>query len=146
MRQLILATALLTGLSAPALAAQVYKWVDEKGVTHFTAEPPPGQQSEQLNIKIAPAKASAPSTDALKEAQSKADEQKALDDKVKADVAKENKERAEYCQANRENLAQLRNNPRVRVEDDKGEVRVLGEDERQERIANAEKNIGEYCN
>lgn len=146
MRQLILATALLTGLSAPALAAQVYKWVDEKGVTHFTAEPPPGQQSEQLNIKVAPTKASAPNVETLKATQSKADEQKVLDDKVKADVAKENKERAEYCQANRENLAQLRNNPRVRVSDDKGEVRVLSEEERQERIANAEKNIGEYCN
>lgn len=144
MRQLILATTLLTGLSAPTLAAQVYKWVDEKGVTHFTAEPPPGQQSEQLNIKVAPAKASAPSVETLKETQSKADEQKVLDDKVKADVAKQNKQRAEYCQANRENLAQLRNNPRIRVEEN-GEQRFLSEEERQERIGNAEKNIGEYC-
>ncbi len=32
-------------LSLPALA-QVYKWIDENGVTHFGSQPPAGQQEE----------------------------------------------------------------------------------------------------
>ncbi|MBK7675417.1 MAG: DUF4124 domain-containing protein [Candidatus Accumulibacter sp.] len=40
--------ALLFALLAVATAASgagVYKWVDEKGVTHFSGLPPPGQQA-----------------------------------------------------------------------------------------------------
>jgi hypothetical protein len=36
----------------PALAAaQMYKWVDEKGVTHYSETPPPSGKSETLSIK-----------------------------------------------------------------------------------------------
>jgi hypothetical protein len=45
----------------------------------------------------------------------------------------------------RTSLAQLENNPRLRAEID-GEVRRLGEDERQQRIAEAKKAISENCN
>lgn len=40
-----LALLLLCTLSLPALA-QVYKWTDENGVTHFGSQPPAGQQEE----------------------------------------------------------------------------------------------------
>jgi len=40
---------LLTVLSFPA-AAQVYKWTDANGVTHFGTQPPPGQQ-ESVDIR-----------------------------------------------------------------------------------------------
>ncbi|WP_339799668.1 DUF4124 domain-containing protein [uncultured Marinobacter sp.] len=36
---------ILISLSFSA-AAQVYKWTDENGVTHFGSQPPPGQQEE----------------------------------------------------------------------------------------------------
>ncbi|MCO2544499.1 DUF4124 domain-containing protein, partial [Pseudomonas aeruginosa] len=49
------------------------------------------------------------------------------------------------CEETRNNLAQLKNNPRVRVDEGKGELRRLGEEERQERIAKAEKAIQENC-
>lgn len=47
-RLALLLPALLGGAmalaSAPVAAQQVYKWKDAAGVTHFTAEPPPGGQ------------------------------------------------------------------------------------------------------
>ncbi|MCO1697089.1 hypothetical protein FA457_24240, partial [Pseudomonas aeruginosa] len=73
------------------------------------------------------------------------DRQKAIDDKVKQQVAKEEAERKQFCEETRNNLAQLKNNPRVRVDEGKGELRRLGEEERQERIAKAEKAIQENC-
>ncbi|MGO1502358.1 MAG: DUF4124 domain-containing protein [Marinobacter sp.] len=41
--------ALLISLSFPA-TAQVYKWTDENGNTHFGAQPPPGKQ-QQVEIR-----------------------------------------------------------------------------------------------
>jgi hypothetical protein len=32
-------------------AAALYKWVDEKGVTHYTETPPPDRKSTQVEIK-----------------------------------------------------------------------------------------------
>ena len=54
-------------------------------------------------------------------------------------------ERKKYCEAMRTNLAQLQNNPRLRMDVD-GEMRRLGEDERQAKIAESEKAIKENCN
>ncbi|MCO1910072.1 hypothetical protein FA433_15480, partial [Pseudomonas aeruginosa] len=58
---------------------------------------------------------------------------------------REEAERKQFCEETRNNLAQLKNNPRVRVDEGKGELRRLGEEERQERIAKAEKAIQENC-
>jgi len=52
--------------------------------------------------------------------------------------------RKRYCETLRTNLAQLENNPRVRVEEN-GEVRRITEEERQSRIAEAKQKIGENC-
>ncbi|MNF77850.1 hypothetical protein D3C84_600030 [compost metagenome] len=71
-------------------------------------------------------------------------DQKAIDEKVKADVAAQEAERRKYCETIRTNLAQLQNNPRLRAEVD-GEMRRLGEEERQSRIKDAEKAISENC-
>lgn len=49
---------LICTLSFPALA-QVYKWTDANGITHFGSQPPPGQR-EQVPIRKSPHKATAP--------------------------------------------------------------------------------------
>lgn len=46
MRLMFLASGLMLALCGNAMAAQVYKWVDAQGVTHFGAQPPQGQQVE----------------------------------------------------------------------------------------------------
>ncbi|WP_236211548.1 DUF4124 domain-containing protein [Metapseudomonas otitidis] len=150
---------LVLALSTSAMAGQVYKWVDAQGVTHFGAQPPQGQDSTQvstgkaepkepkasfenpypvLNKAEEPAKAPAQAKPASE------DEQKAIDEKVKKDVAKQEAERKEYCTQLRTNLAQMQNNPRLRVED-KGEVRRLTEEERQSRLKVTQKAIAENC-
>ncbi len=53
-------------------------------------------------------------------------------------------ERKRYCETLQTNLAQLQNNPRVRVEEN-GEVRRLKEEERQSRIAETKQKIEENC-
>jgi hypothetical protein len=140
---MILTSSLLLALSASAMASQVYKWVDAQGVTHFGAQPPQGQQATTINTATPPPKTAEPA--ATPTFESSADpEQAAIDEKVKQEIATQEAERKKYCESVRTNLAQLENNPRVRVEVD-GEVRRLNEEERQQRISEAKQAIGENC-
>ena len=149
MRRMILPASLLLALSSFAMAAPIYKWVDAEGVTHFGAQPPQGAQATTVNTQTAPPPDNFPLPPAPPappiQQKPAAPEQKAIDDKVKQQVAKEEAERKQFCEETRKNLAQLKNNPRVRVDEGKGELRRLGEEERQERIAKAEKAIQENC-
>jgi hypothetical protein len=135
MRRTLFLAGLLFACISSAGAGQIYKWVDAKGVTHFTAQPPQaGDASVMPHAKQPPAPPAATPTP----------NQAEIDARVREDVAKKEKERAEYCTTVRTNLAQLQNNPRLRVED-KGVVRRLPEEERQAKIAEAEKAIAENC-
>lgn len=144
MRHMILTGSLMLALSATAMASQVYKWVDAQGVTHFSAQPPQGQPATAINTSAPPPRQApaepAPSVEELLDP-----EQAAIDKKVKEQVAAQEAERKQYCASARTNLAQLENNPRLRIEDE-GEVRRIDENERQERIAELKKSIAENCN
>lgn len=143
MRLMILTSSLLLALSTTAMAGQVYKWVDAQGVTHFGAQPPQGQQATSINTAAPPPKPAEPKAAEIFDNQADP-EQEAIDRKVKQEVAAKEAERKKYCETVRTNLAQLENNPRVRVEVD-GEVRRLGEEERQQRIGEAKKAIADNC-
>lgn len=147
MRRMFITSSLLLAISATAVAGQVYKWVDDKGVTHFSAQPPQGQQATSINTALpAPKAAAAEAPKAAPTFESIANpEQAAIDAKVKQDVAAKEAERKKYCEDVRTNLAQLQNNPRLRMEVD-GEVRRLSEEERQSRIAETQKSINDNCN
>lgn len=146
MRRMMILGSLLLTLSATSMASQVYKWVDDKGVTHFGANPPQGQTATSVNTIIAQPKAPAavakPATPAVDSGNT---EQQAIDAKVKQQVAKDTAERKKYCESVRTNLAQLQNNPRIRTEVNGEQVR-LGEDERQAKITEAQKAIKDNCN
>jgi 3-oxoacyl-ACP reductase-like protein len=137
MRTLLLT--LLIGLSPWCMAAQIYKWVDAQGVTHFDAQPPPGQPSTTVQTPSSPPvkPAALPGNGAL-------GDQKTIDDKVKKQVADQQTQLKAFCEQARTNLAQLQNNPRLR-EEVEGELRRLSDAQRQERIAEAQKQIAENC-
>lgn len=143
MRLMILTGSLLLALSTSAMASQIYKWVDDQGVTHFGAQPPQGQSATSINTATPQPRTPAPAPTAMPASDDA--QQKAIDDKVKDQVAKQEAERKKYCESARTNLAQLENNPRVRIEGDNGELRRIGEDERQQRITELKKSIDETC-
>lgn len=135
---LLLSLALLA--NAPAQASSIYKWVDSQGNTHFSSQPPSNAQATTVNPRIASASTKEP-TPAL---ETPIDPQKEIDEEVKQKVAEHEKERQAYCQTQRTNLAQLRNNPRVQVED-QGQMKRLTEEERQEKIQAIEKSLADEC-
>jgi hypothetical protein len=141
MRVTVTNIGLLMLLSTAALGAQVYKWVDAQGVTHFDAQPPAGQVLTPLDTRTPPTPSASPKSPAPSGADSK---QREADAKVRQEVAEAQQRTDEYCDQARNNLAQLTNNPRVRQEVD-GELRRLTEQERQGKISELQSAIGENC-
>lgn len=124
-------------------AAQIFKWVDAQGVTHFDAQPPVGQAVQEIDPQKPvppPPPAATPSTQTDASA-----EQRAVDTRVKKQVAAQESKRQAFCEQQRTNLAQLQNNPRVR-EEVNGEFRRFTEEERQARIVEVRKSIDDNCN
>ncbi|MGJ7517594.1 DUF4124 domain-containing protein [Pseudomonas baetica] len=139
MRALFLTASLLIGLSPLSMAAPIYKWVDAQGVTHFDAQPPSDQQATVvMTPSPAPAKPPTPTNS------STIGDQQAIDKNVKRQVAEQQAELKVFCEQARTNLAQLRNNPRLR-EDVEGELRRLDATQRQERIDETQKQIADNC-
>ena len=142
MRLTILAGGLLLALSSGVMASQVYKWVDAQGVTHFGAQPPQDQSAEVLNTATPPPKPIA--AEPIEPEPTAGSEQRDIDRQVKKQVAEQEAERQRYCTTLRTNLAQLQNNPRVRVEEE-GQMRRLNEEERQTRIGETKQKIADTC-
>ena len=146
MRRVITTARLLLLFSSSLLAAPVYKWVDERGVTHFSAEPPVNQKAESIKTNSfqpkVPEKTAAQI--AAEEAQASARTQAEVDREVRQKVAEEEAALKKYCSEIRHNLAQLESNPRVMAQVD-GQPTRLTEEERQARITEIKKSIEERC-
>ena len=156
MHRMIIAGSLLLALSTSVTAGQVYKWVDAQGITHFGSQPPEGQAAASVSTSAPkpdanrptfenPTPRPAPAPQAPTPEAKPQGDQRAINEKVRAEVASQEAERRKYCETVRTNLAQLQNNPRLRTKVD-GEVRRITEDERQARIRETEKAIAENCN
>jgi hypothetical protein len=136
MRTLFMVSLLISPL---CMAGQIYKWVDAQGVTHFGAQPPQGQEATTVLTPSNPAgkPATLPRSKVI-------GDQQAIDKTVQKQVAEQQAQLKVFCEQARTNLAQLQNNPRVR-EDVDGEMRRLTDEQRQERITEAQKQIGDNC-
>ena len=142
MRWMILMAALSIAANA-SQAAPIYKWVDAQGVTHFDAQPPAGQQAQEINVQKPPP-STAPAASTLPPDLEGAAQQRSIDAKVKSQIKQQEARRAENCETLRTNLAQLRNNPRVREATEDGSRR-LSEEDRKSRIEETEKAINDNC-
>ncbi|MHC8288774.1 DUF4124 domain-containing protein [Pseudomonas sp. XS1P51] len=137
MRTILFMASLL--ISPLCMAGPIYKWVDAQGVTHFDAQPPQGREATTVMTPSAPA--GKPATPARSGA---IGDQQAIDSTVKKQVAEQQTQLKVFCEQARTNLAQLQNNPRLR-EDVDGEMRRLTDQQRQERITETQKHIGDNC-
>nr|WP_180204601.1 DUF4124 domain-containing protein [Pseudomonas sp. SbOxS1]NYU04591.1 DUF4124 domain-containing protein [Pseudomonas sp. SbOxS1] len=139
MRTHFLIAGLMVALSPLSMAAQIYKWVDAQGVTHFDAQPPRDQPATTV---VTPAsQLGRQGTGAHSGA---IGDQQAIDKSVKKQVAEQQNQLKAFCEQARTNLAQLQNNPRLREEVD-GQMRRLDGSQRQERISETQKQIADNC-
>lgn len=148
----------LLALVLPLLmGADIYRWVDANGVVNYTQLKPEGVEAEAITTRAgarrdaaspaggqaAPQTAARPGNDALS-----AEQNAMLQDLQSAEAERQSqiaKLKQSNCERARAVLNRLSGNNRIRVRDDQGKERVMGEDERQRRIADAQQGIIENC-
>lgn len=129
--------------------AEIYKWTDDNGQVNYTQEPPADRPAEQLKAPppppIDPEKAQQ-QVEELIESQDAAEAAEAEREKAAQEAEQAEQIRAENCQTARNNLEQYQNNPGRRVMNADGEVTRPTEEERQEKIAEFQQQVDEFCN
>ena len=127
---------------APAFA-QVYKWVDERGVTHYGERPPQGSKASEVPNRLAspaPGGASSAGNSQPKGQDSGQSQMQSenTDDGQKYEAAK----RQRQCNQQRDLLARLKQSPPSFILNEKGE-RIQADNS--DAIARQEKLVAEQC-
>ena len=134
-------------LSVPA-AAQVYKWVDANGVTHYSEKPPETGKSKEVRLREPSPAGASPKQglDASLQERDRAFKQRQV--AREQDEAKLAKDRAALdlqCKSERNALADMRQIPRLYDMNDKGERVFLSATERDERLASRQAEYDKNC-
>ncbi|WP_223787036.1 DUF4124 domain-containing protein [Marinicella meishanensis] len=138
-----------------AWAEKIYKWVDENGQIHYSAQKPPNQAAETVKIRKGPklpppaepapeAADQVPSVEeqlAAQDAQDAADEAAAREQLAEADRINRRKQ----CDLARQNLAALNATVRVTRKNAEGEIVRMTDDERVNAMKTAQQAIRRYC-
>lgn len=156
---------LLMGITGSVLAEEVYRWVDADGVVNFTQQRPREVTAEQISTRtsgyhtgnnIAQNTAASgtqpqsfPATAATDEANTMDAAQREMLEGLRAEEARRQIEQASArdanCEKSRGVLARLTGSPRIRVRGTDGVERMMPEEERQERIDDAQTGVANYC-
>jgi len=129
-------------------SADVYKWVDDEGNTHYSQQAPKNQQADIIKAPPPPARSAADAQkeiDTLIEKQSGTFEVKQEERRLAKEAAEEEKNNKEYCRVNRHNLQQYQNNPGRQMIDADGNVTRPTEEQRQAKIAEIQKRLADDC-
>ncbi len=125
-----------------AQAESIYRWVDDEGVTHFTAHPPKNRQSESVHTQTGHSEPvdyssqySGRAGSDNSQAQSEGSDSERLSQQ----------ELDEACQTARQNLEVLERGGRIAIETDDGSPRYLDSDEREERAETARQIMENAC-
>lgn len=144
------AMALVAACAALAAPAQVYKWVDEKGRTHYGERPPEGVKSTEVARPTPPsdpARAGAPEDWRRKLQEARRDKAQREQEAESASrrEAQERLQAERRCRNARIALDRLDNVHNLYKYNDKGERVYLTDAEREPEKARARREVQEHC-
>lgn len=135
-------TALLTVCLAQNVAAEMYKWTDKDGKTHYTQTPPPANAdgkniADEIRLSTGklgntiPTAPTAPPSDEMEQAR-------------QAGEKSEQKHR-DFCAQQEAALKQMTANSLIQWKDQGGEARYLTAEEKAQKMDELQKNIDSMC-
>lgn len=139
-----LSVVLLLTLNLTAAQAEIFKWTDAQGNTHYSQTPPQDRDTKAENIQDDIDMAAGTSSSSDEEATQKAAKKDEMADARKAGAKNKVKHKT-FCKQQKAALKQLLANPVIRWKSDK-EERILTAKEREGKISEFEKNIKDMCN
>ncbi|MDP2228098.1 MAG: DUF4124 domain-containing protein [Moraxellaceae bacterium] len=152
MKKILTGVAILGFLmTGPAFAAKYFKWTDAKGVTHYSETPPPPETADARDISTVKVQTKLPSdseraTEQLEKQRAEAAKatQKASGTPAPA-PAVDKSQYAERCKKLQDNLKAMEEHAQVREQDEKGEYRVLTDEEKTARMDATKREIKGFC-
>lgn len=133
---------------APAFSAEIYKWVDANGVTHFTQNPPErGTEFQRITPQLPPPTA-APGIDSLRKSQRDADSREAETSRTRDAGLKLKAETLERCAKARERMTFLQEKTARRLfrTGANGEEIRYTQEEFDAEVRKAQDGIDQNCN
>ena len=133
-------------LIAGAAQGQIYRWVDEKGVTHYGEKPPQGAKAREIEDRLA----TPPGTNPPPAEDWQEKDRQFRQRQMEAGQAQEKKEqeaqrRRTACNEQRDLLARLRSSSRIYHLNEQGERVFQDDSEREKAIARQEQLVARYC-
>jgi len=142
----LLKICLLWALLLPA-AAQVYKWVDEKGVTHYGERAPQGKKAQEVEQRLAnpapaPGKTATPN---WKEQELEFRRRRIESEQTEARDKQREISQNQACNQARDQLAQMKAAHRLYRLDEKGERVFQSDEQRNASVARQERLVAARC-
>lgn len=136
-------------LACASAGAALYKWVDEKGVTHYTEEPPPDRKATKIEIRSDGPAAKPEATESWKDKEVEFRRRRLEKERTEAAAEAEAKRAAQLRQQNclraRDALDTLtRGRPIYRV-NEKGERVYMEDAERDQETRRWRKEADTWC-
>jgi hypothetical protein len=151
--RLLLAMGLL--LCAAPSSAQMYKWVDDKGVTHYSESPPPGRKAQQIQATPSPSPSPSATPKPAEPASTWGDKERAFRQRtIEREYAEETKRkkdaervamRREACLEARYVIDTLSSGVPVYRINEKGEREYFADEVRADKLRRAKENAETYC-
>lgn len=137
-RPLLLAVAALLSMAPAAGMAEVYKWVDDDGVTHYSQQPPPGGTPTVIT----------PTADAPSSAENGPEADAAEQDDGSADTEDGDGEQetiADFCEELREREKVLEGDRPIRMKAEDGTLTDLDDEGRAQRLERVQSQLQDHC-
>jgi len=140
--------ALFTVMLSFSVSAEIFKWVDENGQTHYSQTPPASGQAVTVDVPPPPPidpEQARDEIETLIEQQQEAEKTEQLEQQKREEEAQQQAFRDENCRIAQENLTTYQNNPGRRVVDAEGNVTRMVEEDRQQKMQEFQQQIDEFC-
>ena len=135
----------LVGAVTAAHAADAYRWVDAKGVVHWSDAPPPVESKAEL-VHLPGTGRTAGAAVAIPDEPAKADDSEEAGEKKEPGTLASSVQSAEKrCAEARANLEVLQRSGPVGMDSGNGKPQPLDDAARQRQIGNAQTIIATYC-
>ena len=127
--------------------AEIYKWKDAKGVTHYTSQKPMQQKVKAENIEDKIRSAAGKYRPSPKKSTQKPSStvKKSNDSDSNTQLSGPSAKLISYCKGQRENLVQLKQNYRNTWKDKDGKISRLDQKQRQLKVDKIQKSITKDC-
>lgn len=125
-----------------AVAAQVYKWTDASGTVHFSDSPPP-QGTKYTSVKIPRAATATAPAAGTPAPSAEGSTDKPAEKPARIEDTPEN--RSKLCTDLKANIALLRGDQPLTIDDDKGQRTAMPDERRRQELATAEGQVKQYC-